>query len=478
MKFTVWLVVASMTLALSSPATSAAKNAALTPEEARAIAIEAYAYGYSLITTEVTRVQMTSVSKVEGLKAPMGAFVNVPKYPPADFRGVSAPNADTLYSLVWLDLRTEPMVFSHPDMGDRYFLFPMYSLWMPVVDSVGSRTTGQKAATYLITGPKWQGTVPAGMQQIKSPTEYLVIIGRTYADGTEADYKQVNALQAEYKITPLSKFGQPYTLVPPAVDPNPPFSLTDKPQDVINGMDVAAYFNLLTKLMGGVAPPAAEDAPLLAKMAQIGIVPGQPFEMTKLDPAVQAALKDVPKIAYDKITALQNTDGTKVNGWLIPAAAGKYGTEYWTRALIAAFGWPANLPEDAIYPVGTTDAAGQPYSGAHKYTLTFPKGQTPPVDGFWSITMYIVDSGWWFYPNKLNRFTVSMRNQPKFNADGSLTLYIQHESPGADKESNWLPAPKDEFVLLMRMYWPKAKSPSILPPGKGDWSPPPVRKVE
>ena len=152
------------------------------------------------------------------------------------------------------------------------------------------------------------------------------------------------------------------------------------------------------------------------------------------------------------------------NGWRIPGAAGTYGTDYLGRALIAAFGWPANLPQDAIYPYTMEDGTGRTLSGTNRYTLTFPKGRTPPVDGFWSITMYFNDGGWWFYPNPLNKFTVSLRDKPTFNADGSLTLYFQNESPGKDKEANWLPAPKGDFILTMRMYWPKEKAPSILPP--------------
>ena len=166
-------------------------------QEAQAIGVEAYIYGYSLITTEVTRVQMSNVDKVEGLHAPMGQFMNVKRYPPADFRGVSAPNADTLYSLAWLDLGAEPMVFSHPDLGKRYYLFEMVDLWMTIIETPGTRTAGEKAANYLITGPGWNGTVPTGMKQIKSPTRYVVILGRTYADGTEKDYEAVDALQAK-----------------------------------------------------------------------------------------------------------------------------------------------------------------------------------------------------------------------------------------------------------------------------------------
>jgi hypothetical protein len=445
--------------------------------DAQQIAIDAYIYGYSLITTEVTRVQMTNVAKAEGLKAPIGQFNNVRRYPPADYRGVSAPNADTLYSLIWLDVGAEPMVFSHPDMGSRYFLFPMYSLWMPVVASPGSRTTGEKAASYLITGPGWTGTVPDGMTRIESPTRYFLILGRTYANGTEEDFKAVNALQDQYEAVPLSAFGKPFSYKAPPVDADPGFSMTDKPQAVIEAMDLEAYFDMMARLMGSSAPPAPEDAPIIARMARIGLVPGRKFELGKLDQATQAALKNVPGIASARIFAQQSESGFEQNGWRVPAAAGAYGTDYLQRALIAAFGWPANLPEDAVYPYADQDGDGQKLSGEHKYTLTFAKGRTPPVDGFWSITMYIVDGGWWFYPNALNRFTVSMRDRPKLDADGSLTLYFQHESPGKELEANWLPAPAGEFLLTMRMYWPKATPPSILPPGAGSWRPPAIKRV-
>ena len=294
-------ILLSCVVLLSNSPRAVFGQAPLSDAEAIAIATEAYIYGYSLITTEVTRVQMSNVPEVEGLRAPMGKFINVKRYPPGDFRGVSAPNADTLYSLAWLDVGTEPVVFSHPDMEKRYFLFPMYSLWMPVIDSPGSRTTGEKAATFLITGPNWQGEVPAGMKQIKSPTRYLVILGRTYADGTEADYEAVNALQSQYQVVPLSAYGKPYTYVAPPVDPNPGFSMTDKPQQVIDAMSPSEYFNRMAKLMGEAAPPAAEDAPIIARMAQIGLVPGKPFDATKLSPAVQTALAGVPKAAFAKI---------------------------------------------------------------------------------------------------------------------------------------------------------------------------------
>jgi hypothetical protein len=461
---------ASAGLALPLPASSQA----LTPAEARQIAEDAYVFGYSLITTEVTRVQMTSVDKVEALRAPMNQFVNVPRYPPADYRGVSAPNADTLYSLAWLDL-AEPQVLSHPAMGDRFYLFEIVDLWMGALESAPSkRTAGGAAADYLITGPGWKGAVPAGLKHIALATRYMVILGRTYADGSAQDYEAVNKLQAQYKITPLSAWGKSFTPVAPPVDPNPGFSLTDAPQKVILGMGTAGYFDRLARLMGGAAPPAAADAPMLARLARIGIVPGQPFDMAKLGPAVQAVLKDIPESALRKIEASKASLGNIVDGWVITKGLGTYGTDYIKRAVVAAFGWPANQQKDAVYPYTEVDSTGQPLNGVNNYTLTFAKDATPPVNAFWSITMYMIDKGWWFVPNALNKFTVSPRNNLKYNADGSLTLYFQAASPGADKENNWLPAPKGPFIPMLRMYWPKEAAPSIL---DGSWKPPKVAKV-
>jgi len=341
-------------------------------------------------------------------------------------------------------------------------------------ETPGTRTTGGKAANYLITGPGWTGSVPDGMTQIKAATRYMVILGRTYADGTGKDYEAVNALQAQYKVAPLSGYGKPFTYRAPPVDPEPGFSMTDKPQAVILGMSTAAYFKMMAKLMGGAAPPAPEDAPMLARMAKIGLVPGQEFDMAKLDPATQAALKNVGATALQQIEANKKSLGGMVNGWVVTKDLGVYGTDYMKRAVVAAYGWPANLQQDAVYPYTDVDSAGRKLSGAHKYNVTFAKGETPPVDAFWSITMYEIDRGWWFVPNALNKFTVSPRNNLKADSDGSLTLHFQHESPGKDKEANWLPAPKGDFVLMLRMYWPKETSPSIL---NCTWKPPLVERA-
>ena len=447
---------------------------ALTTDETKKIAMDAYVYGYSLVTTEVTRVQMTNVDKADGLHAPMGQFFNIKRYPPADYRGVSAPNADTLYSLAWMDLDKEPWVFSHPDMGDRYFLFPTYDLWVPVIASPGSRTTGGKAASFLLAGPGWKGEVPQGMTKIDVPTRYVLILGRTYADGTDKDYEIVNALQAQYDVRPLSAYGKTdYVFTPPPVDPNPGYSMTDKPQQVILGMSTEEYFNRMAKLMCHDAPPAAKDAPILAEMAKIGLEPCKTFSLAALGDETAAALKDLPQQALDYLGKNEATMGVVKNGWVF-SMVGTYGTDYLKRAVLAAFGWPANLPQDAVYPYTLADKDGQPLTGANKYTLTFAKGQEPPVNGFWSITMYEIDQGWWFVPNPLNKFTVSPRNNLVPNADGSVTLYFQNESPGKDKEANWLPAPKGAFLPMIRMYWPKEKDPSIL---NGTWLPPQVVKV-
>jgi hypothetical protein len=445
----------------------------MTKSEAEQIALDAYIYGYSLITTEVTRVQMSNVGKSEGMSAPTGQFGNVKRYRSADFRGVSAPNADTLYSMAWIDL-AEPQVFSHPDMGERYHVFETTDLWMTDFDSPGARTAGGEAASYLITGPGWSGDVPEGMKQIKCATRYMVSLGRTYADGTDQDYVTVNALQAQYKVVPLSAYGKAYTYQVPPVDPDPGFSMTDKPQLVILNMDMADYFNMMARLMGGAAPPAREDAPMLARMAKIGIVPGQPFDMAKLEPDTQASLRDLGKAALQRIEASKDSAGEIVNGWIVTKDLGVYGTNYLKRAVVAAFGWPANVPQDAVYPSAEVDSSGRSLSGGNNYTVTFAKGETPPVDGFWSITMYEIDKGWWFVPNSLNKFTVSTRNNLTYSADGSLTLYFQNASPGQDKEANWLPAPKGDFVLMLRMYWPKQKDPSII---NGTWKPPPVERA-
>lgn len=435
-------------------------------DDLQTIATAAYVYGYPLVTMEMTRRVMTNVAEVQGTRGPMGRFVNLREYPTAAFRDVTAPNADTLYSSAWLDVGKEPYILSLPDEADRYFLMPMLDGWTNVFQVPGKRTTGTKAQTYLITGPGWKGAVPEGTTEYKSPTSLVWILGRTYCTGTADDYKAVHALQDRYKLVPLSAHGKDYT--PPKGTVDPAIDMKTPVREQVNRMDAAAYFTLLAALLKD-NPPAAEDAPVVAKLAKIGIVPGKDFDASKL-PA--AAAKAVPKLAQEQIVGYFKRAGENVNGWQFTTKTGVYGTAYLDRAMIAYFGLGANRPQDAVYPTSEADAEGKPYSGANKYEMHFPKGQVPPVNGFWSLTMY--DAEYFFVPNPLSRYSVSPRTDLKYNADGSLTLYIQHESPGKDKEANWLPAPKDKFVLMLRMYWPKESPPSIL---DGTWKPPAVTRA-
>lgn len=448
-----------------------ASAASLTADEARRIAIDAYIYGYSLITTDITRLQMSNVAKPGELSAPLGSFFNIRGYPPATYRGVSATNADTLYSMAWLDLK-EPMVFSHPEIKGRFFNFELVDLWMVVKHSVGVNTTGTEAATYLFTGPDWRGEVPNGMIHIAYPTRYLGVLGRTYALDTPEDLAIVHKLQDQYKVVPLSAYGKDYDFVaPPVVDAG--IEMREAPQKVILGLGVEGYFDWMARLMGAVAVPPAEDAPMLERMAKIGIEPGKPF---KPDPAIRDALKDVPQIVTAKLNEAWASLGKNVSGWRVTTTGAIYGTDYLTRATWASNGWPSQQTEVSVYPTTYVDGAGAKLDGRNSYALTFKKGEAPPINdlGFWSITMYQIDNGLWFYPNKLDRLTLSTRNRFVYNDDGSLTLYFQHESPGADKEANWLPAPAAPFALTLRMYLPNRTPPSIL---DGSWGPPPVVKA-
>jgi hypothetical protein len=237
-------------------------------------------------------------------------------------------------------------------------------------------------------------------------------------------------------------------------------------------MSAGEYFKLLAALMKD-NPPAKADAPIVARLKKIGIVPGKVFDIDKVPPTVAKALEDVPKVGVEKIMAHFKKAGAHVTGWVFTTKTGLYGTDYLQRALITAIGLGANRPQDAVYPTSEADADGKPYSGANRYVMHFPKGQLPPVNGFWSLTMY--DSEYFFVANPLNRVTLSERDKLKENTDGSIDLYIQADNPGPEKESNWLPAPKDKFLLMLRLYWPKEKPPSII---DGTWKPPVVKMVQ
>jgi hypothetical protein len=367
-----------------------------------------------------------------------------------------------------VDVGSEPWVLSIPDMKGRYFLFPMLDGWTTVFQVPGKRTTGTGAQTYAITGPGWKGTLPPGVREYKSPTSMVWILGRIYCTGTPEDYKAVHQLQDECKLVPLSSYGKAYT--PPEGKADPAIDMKAAVRDQVNRMDAKEYFTLLAQLMRA-NPPVAADAPALARFAKIGLVPGKDFDASKLRADFA---KRIPEVAFDRIMAQFkiNKDVKDINGWAFTTKTGIYGTDYLMRALVTAIGLGANRPQDAIYPTSQKDADGNAYHGANKYVMRFPRGQLPPVRGFWSLTMY--DDKYFFVNNPLNRYSISPRQNLKTNPDGSTDLYIQKETPGADKESNWLPAPDGKFILMLRTYWPNENNPSII---NGSWTIPGVRKV-
>ncbi|HUN87194.1 MAG TPA: DUF1254 domain-containing protein [Terriglobales bacterium] len=464
------LLIALTFIACNNASKPAAENKAGL-EEALSTATDAYIYGYPLVTMDMTRKRLTNVAVPGEANAPMGQMVKLRTYPAVDNHAVTAPNADTLYTMTWLDVSKEPWILSVPDMGNRYYLLPFLDGWTDVFEVPGTRTTGGKAAKYAITGPGWSGTLPDGVKELKSPTGIVWLLGRIYCTGTPEDYKAVHALQDKFELVPLSSYGKPYTPLPNDVDNA--LDMKTAVRDLVDHMEIYDYFTYLARLMK-TNPPAADDAPIVARMAKIGIVPGQDFDSSKLDAFDKEAIKGVPKAALLKMLKYVDDDIPKVNGWLYTTKTGLYGTDYMQRAVVTAIGLGANRPQDAIYPTGLKDADGKELdAGSNKYVMHFDKGQMPPAKGFWSITMY--DKDYFFVPNALNRYTLSSRNKFVTNADGSVDLYLQADSPGKAKEANWLPAPKAKFVPMMRLYWPSETPPSII---DGSWKPPAVTSAK
>jgi hypothetical protein len=449
------------------PVTAAAQSA-ITEQEAQSIAVDAYIYFYPLVTMDVTRKQLTNKPPGSGsLGGPMNTFANADAFPSADFKAVVRPNFDTLYSSGYLDLTKEPMVVSVPDTGGRYYLLPILDMWSDVFASPGWRTTGTQAGNFLVTPRGWSGAVPAGFAQIEAPTPYVWIIGRTKTDGPP-DYDAVHKIQAGYKITPLSEWGKPPKPVEIKIDPSVDMKTPPKTQvDTLSGDKYFTYAAELLKLH----PPHLTDQPIVARMKRISIEPGKSFDMSKVDPVMKKALEDAPAAAQNLMAWKLPTIARVVNYWSMNTdTMGVYGNYYLKRAIVAQLGLGANLPEDAIYPLNLADETGKPLDGASKYTIHFDKGAAPPVNAFWSVTLY--DSDGFQVANSLNRFAVSSWMPFKHNPDGSLDLYFQNESPGTDKEANWLPAPKGAFNLTMRLYAPKSDALT------GKWNPPLVTKVQ
>lgn len=440
----------------------------LSEDQVQEIGVNAYIYAYPLLTMDVTRRQTTNIEagKMPG-RGPMNTFAHIREFPAADFKAVVRPNFDTLYSSAWLDLRDGPVIVSAGANHDgRYYELPMYDMWTDAFAVPGQRTSGPEAGNWAVVPPGWSGDLPGGMDRIDAPTPMVWIIGRTQTNGPE-DYPAVQKIQDAFGLTPLARWGAADAAAPRTVAVDPSVDMTTPPLDQVNAMSAAAYFDYAMALMA-VHPPHLTDGPLVMLMRRIGLVPGARF--ADLDPAVQKGLAEVPAAALRAMQEAFPRIARVVNGWQMNIdTMGVYGNFYLKRAIIAMVGLGANSPEDAVYPVLMADADGAPVSGENNYVLHFGQDELPPVRAFWSVTMY--DAQGFQAANPLGRFAIGDRDPLRYNADGSLDLYLQHESPGQDKEPNWLPAPPGPLGITMRLYSPKA---AVI---NGRWNPPAVNKA-
>jgi hypothetical protein len=442
-------------------------------EETKAIAEEGFIYGLPLVMNYAV-MQEFAVDRNSGqFKAPFNEIKNEHHVAtPAD-TAVITPNSDTPYSLLWLDLRAEPMVISVPAVEkERYFSVQLIDGNTYNYGYIGSRATGPEAGDYLVVGPDWKGEKPAGIKQVfSSTTPFALTLFRTQLFNAE-DMPGVEKVQAGYKAQPLSTFlKQPAPPAAPKIDFLPATTAGIK-ANFYDYLDAALQF----------VPVTPEDKEIRAKLATIGIGPGKTFNFKELSLEHKAAVLLAMKEGDDKVDKFLSSGMKIINGWSVGAFFGDaafYKGDWLMRAGAAKGGLYGNDAVEAMYPYTRVDATGEKLdSSKHNYTITFPAGQLPPVNAFWSVTMYDGKSQF-LIKNPINRYLINSPMLPnmKTNEDGSLTLYIQKDSPGADKEANWLPAPNDTIYLVMRLYWPKTEAPSVLPAGEGMWKPPGVVKA-
>ena len=432
------------------------------------LAKQAYIYGYPVVLMYETMRSSTNVVAPEwnNIFAPVNQFGHFRTFPDATFKAVVKPNCDTYYSSAWLDLSQEPVVLTVPDTRGRYYLLPMLDLYTNVFASPGKRTTGTDACNFLITGPSFNQIVPKGMSQIKAPTNIIWILGRTQVNSAQDGKDVVYEIQDGYTLTPLSKWGTKYVPAKNVVDTG----ITKNPPVFVEGMDVTSFFNTLNELMGK-NPPPTEDSDLLEKIGTIGIGGGKKFNLEDFDTSTQELLRLVPAQIHQQLRDFASKMGSLENNWNVTrTGVGSYGKHYDVRALIALIGLGANLNADASYPNCQLDENGEKLNGSKKYIIHFNKGQTPPANAFWSLTMYGPDE--LLVANPINRYAIGDRSSLKFNSESSLDIYIQNEKPSKEKESNWLPSPTGPFSITMRLYWPKEEFLN------GAWKIPPVTVVK
>jgi len=442
--------------------------------ETRAIAEEGFIYGLPIVMNYAVMYEFAVDRNSGQFKAPFNQILNEHRVFTYKDTAVVSPNSDTPYSSVWLDLRAEPIVLSVPAVEKkRYYSVQLCDGNTFNYGYIGSRATGNKAGDYMVVGPDWKGETPPGIEKVfQSSTWFSIAIYRTQLFNPK-DMPNVEKVQAGYKAQPLSAYlKKPAPPAAPAID-FPKIDTELVKQNFFEYLDFALQF----------APPAPEEKEIRAKLARIGIGAGKTFDFKDLSMEHKAEVALGMKAGEEKVTKAADSIGKNINGWNIGSAFGDrafYNGNWLLRAAAAKAGIYGNDAAEAVYPLTRKDGDGDPLDGSkHDYTLTFPAGQSPPVSAFWSVTMYDGKTQL-LIKNPIDRYLINSPMLPgmKKNPDGSLTIYMQKDSPGKAKESNWLPAPDGPIYLGMRLYWPKTEPPSVLPPGEGTWQPPPVKKAK
>jgi hypothetical protein len=444
-------------LGLATAVTAADKKDTMAADDAKAkqaysLGVQAYIWGYPMVVGQKSRDAMTKggdapvtpeqFKKTGNLFAPVNQVANAWSMLGPAFEAVQSANSDTQYSVTWFDSSKEPYVLHLPDAKGRFYTFQFIDAWTNNFHYASTRTMGSQEQAYALVAPGWKGKLPEKVIRVDTPTPTGFIVGRWFV-ASEKDVAAVNKLQKQVTMTPLGSYGKSYT----------PTKVKVVPAKKYTG-DLAFFEQLGDTLVINGAP--ASDDGILGLIKNIGLSTDHGFDPSGLSDGEKKQLAQAIKDGEAMIAAKSADMGKDVNGWqLSPVLDEYFGTSYLFRAAIGYQAMFVNTPIEAYYPGAFKDAAGKVLDGSTgKYTITFPKGKTPPVGAFWSVTMYDAKKRL-MVENPINRYKIGSADKLKVDADGSTTLYIQAESPGKDKESNWLPAPKEPFYMLMRMYLPK-----------------------
>lgn len=459
---------ASAAAIVSTLAVASVHAKEVTPSEARAIAKEAYIYANPMVDAYRIQYAYFVDTKNPEYKAPWNQIRSIARVYTSDDKAVQTPNSDTPYSMLGIDLRSEPMVITVPSMQkDRYFSIQLVDAYTHNFDYIGSRTTGNGGGTYMIAGPNWKGKTPKGVDKVfRSETELVIAVYRTQLFDP-SDLENVKKIQSGYKAEPLSAYLSKST---PKAAPAINFVKPLTPTEVKSSLEVFSQLNFLLQF----CPTVLSEKALMSRFAKIGIGAGKAFDESKLSPELKKALEDGIADAWAEFGLLQKGEiasGKVTSGDLFGTRA-YLKNNYLYRMTAAVLGIYGNSKAEAMYPFYMADSKGEKLDGANRYTIRFASNQLPPVNAFWSLTMYEMPQSL-LVANPLNRYLLNstMLSQFKRDADGGITFYIQNDSPGSDKENNWLPAPKGPFIMVMRLYWPKDEALS------GKWNAPKAEKT-